>query len=825
MPAVDNQKVILVTLPVTLTDTLRRHEAVILSRAAIILDQHRRQISRANHNGSRSGRINLQLDPSPQVPAVKNIPAVLRQLAITFLLCCGFSGVTAADTASNSNGSTHVGAYVGNEACAGCHSQAASDWQGSHHDLAMQEATETTVLGDFNNATFTYKGVTSRFFTEDGRYWVETDNARGEIERFPVAYVFGVYPLQQLLLPLSGGRLQALSVAWDSRPAAEGGQRWYHIYDGEEIPAGDPLHWTGPYHNWNTRCAECHSTNVQKNYSATDRSFNTTYDQIDVGCEACHGPGSEHIRQLTDETVAIDANRGFTMSLAARGEWAWAEGSAIAHRTTPLDNNTQIDNCGRCHARRSTLGDYHYGANLLDTHRLATIESPLYWPDGQIRDEVYVYGSFIQSKMHQAGVVCSNCHNPHSNKLYVEGNGLCAQCHQPATYDTPEHHFHPAESTGAQCVECHMPETVYMGVDWRRDHSMRIPRPDLSLTTGSPNACTQCHTDKDASWAMAALNDKGIAPKSSRHPARAFHQAQRGDIRSLPSLKSIVADDNASNMLRASALEHYSQFGAPDLPQTAALLLRSDDPLLRVSGVRAAGNLVPRQRYLMLRAFMDDSVLAVRMAVAEQLASTPINELRPKDIAQLNPLFDEYEQVHSQHLDMPSVQLQLANFWRARGQMTKTEAALREALRINPQLGPAVINLADLLRETGREEEARTLLTEAIAISPEPGGLQHSLGLLEIRAGNMTQALTLLKAAADAESGASRHRYVYAIALNDTGKPDEALALLERLNTELPGNPDLLYALVGYAQATGDAAKANRYQGQLQAVIQGSGLR
>lgn len=716
--------------------------------------------------------------------------------------------------------------FVGNAACTSCHTQAAADWYNSHHDLAMQEATPDTVLGDFNDAIFKYAGVTSRFYRKGDQFWVQTDNASGELEDFPVAYVFGVYPLQQYLLPLPGGKLQALSIAWDARAEAEGGQRWYHLYPEDAIAAGDPLHWTGPYHNWNTRCAECHSTNVRKQYDAAARSFKTVYDQIDVGCEACHGPGAEHVKHANAKTLDQAAHAGFAMSLAARGQWRWPEGEAIAQRSEPLSGNTQIDNCARCHARRSTLGDYHYGADLLDTHRLSLIEEPLYWPDGQIRDEVYVYGSFIQSKMHQAGVVCSNCHNPHSNKLHAEGNGVCTQCHQPARYDTPEHHHHPATSAGAQCVDCHMPAQVYMGVDWRRDHSMRIPRPDLSLTTGSPNACNQCHKDQTPSWALEAMTQWGQRPKSrSSEPARAFHAAGRGDIRVLPSLKAILDDASATPVLKASAMNHYSGFGAPDLPQTTALLLQSEAPLIRISAVRATAALPPRQRFLMLRILIDDPILAVRMAVAEQLASAPMNELRPKDIAQLEPLFTEYENVQSQHLDMPSVQLQLANYWRNRGELEKAEAALRESLHLNPQLQPAIVNLSDLLRATGRESEARTLLLSAIEASPEPGALQHTLGLLEIRQGNTAAALRYLKAAADTEENASRYRYVYAIALHDTGEPKEAFARLERLNTQLPGNPEVLYALVGWAQEMGDVAKAGRYQGQLQAIAQAAGLR
>lgn len=718
--------------------------------------------------------------------------------------------------------------FMGSEACVACHREEAADWRESHHDLAMQEATPETVLGDFNDATFTYAGTTSRFYRQGGTFWVRTDNGEGELQDFPVSYVFGVYPLQQLLLPLSGGRLQALSIAWDARPQELGGQRWYHLYADSEQPilAGDPLHWTGPYQNWNTRCAECHSTNVKKNYQAATKQFDTQWDEIDVGCEACHGPGSKHLKLAAEGRLDSAQFAGFAMSLAARGQWQWAEDATIAHRVTPLTDNTQIDNCGRCHARRGTLGDYHYGAQLLDTHRVATVNPPLYWPDGQIREEVYVYGSFVQSKMHQAGVVCSNCHNPHSNALRAEGNAVCGQCHKPASYDNASHHRHPVGSTGAQCVECHMPEQVYMGVDGRRDHSMRIPRPDLSLTTNSPNACIQCHENRSNIWAMETLEHWGIRfDDRNSHPARGFHSAQRGDIRALPSLKTLMEDPDQPAILRASAINAYSQFGPPDLPRTAAMLLSSRDALLRLEAARAAAAIDPRQRYLLLRPLIADPVLAVRMEVAQQLAEVPMAELRPQDRQKLEPLFAEYEAVQSQHLDMPATQLQLANYWLARGDAERAESALREALAINPQLEAGIINLADLLARHQREREARQLLEHAIAKHPSPGVLHHSLGLLEIRSGNTAAALVHLKTAAELEDLSSRHRYVYAIALHDTGEPVAAIAVLERLNTELPGNPDVLSALIGYSRELGDTTKSRHYQSQLESIVRSAGLR
>jgi len=720
--------------------------------------------------------------------------------------------------------------FVGNDDCASCHASQVQGWTGSHHDLAMQEASEKTVLGDFDNATFVYEGVTTSFYRKGDEYWVKTDNENGELQDYRVAYVFGVYPLQQLLLPIEKGRLNALSIAWDARNVSEGGQRWYQIYEDQEpVTAESPLHWTGIYHNWNSRCAECHSTNVVKGYDGARRQYTTTYDQIDVGCEACHGPGSRHVELANAGKIdrsQSSAEMGLALSLAARGQWRRAPGDDIAQRVTPLTDQTQVDNCGRCHSRRATLGDYHYGQSLLNTHRLSTLESPLYWHDGQILDEVYVYGSFMQSKMAQAGVVCSNCHNPHSNELVAEGNAVCTQCHTPETYDAPAHHRHSVTSAGSACVECHMPSQVYMGVDARRDHSMRIPRPDISLSIGSPNACTQCHEDKSDAWAYDALQTWGVNGRfTDLSLAKARQSADRGDMRALPTLESVVADTSQSDLMRASIIEQLGNLGSRQLPNAAAMLLRSNSPVLRASAVRALRGVEPVQRYLMLRPFIRDHSLSVRMEVAQLLAGIPASELRAQDIADLEPLFEEYLAVQSDHLDMPSVQLQLANFWIDRGDSTKATAALEEALRLNSQLEPAIVNLVDILRRDGKNEEASALLSRSIERIPESGSLWFSQGLHLIRLGHTTEGLVSLKRAAELENEGSRHRYVYAIALNDTGSESEAMSVLERLNASLPGQPDVLNALLSFARDSGDRQRYERYRAQLVALMQATGSR
>jgi len=729
-----------------------------------------------------------------------------RLLLTALLLCC---------SATN--------AFTGSDACQDCHTEEHAQWRGSHHDLAMQLPTPATVLGNFDNASFSYNGITTRFYRKGDKFMVNTDGEDGKLQDFEVAYVFGVDPLQQYLLPLSRGRLQALSIAWDARPAAEGGQRWYHLYPDEKIDYKDPLHWTGTYQNWNTSCAECHSTDLQKNYIAESRSFETKFAELNVGCEACHGPGEQHLALAKQGQLKDATNGGFPTALAQRGQWAFPADAHIARRTEPLQSNAQIDSCGRCHSRRGTLGAYHYGADLLDTHRLALPQSPLYYPDGQIRDEVYEYGSFVQSKMHQAGVVCSNCHEPHSLQLHAPGNGVCAQCHEAAHYDTAQHHQHKKDSTGAQCANCHMPQTTYMGVDVRHDHSMRIPRPDLSMVMDTPNACNKCHQDKDAPWALEALRQWGVQFRDTGdHPARAFQRIAQGDNRVVPQLAQIGADTNSAPIWRATAMEALGQVGGRDALQTATQLLYDDDPLLRVSTVRALDFLPLQQRLQLLDHLMDDPVTAVRMEVAASLAGVPLDQVTPEQAAKLRTLFDEYVRILQQDADMPGVQLQLGIFYITRGDEKAAEAAYREALTLNPQLIPAYLNLADLLRGQSKDADARQLLLKALAVDPNNGPTLHALGLLETRSGQAETALKYLQQAAALETEGTRHRFVYGIALHDLGHPDEAIVQLQSLLRSVPHSEEVLLALANYSAELGQRDKALGYAKTLVQIAPGN---
>ena len=381
--------------------------------------------------------------------------------------------------------------YVGSESCKSCHETAYNDWKGSHHDLAMMEANETSVLADFNT-TFTSQGVTSKFYKEDGKFFVHTEGKDGIYDDFEIILTFGIEPLQQYIVEFPRGKFQCLRTAWDTEK-----KLWFDLYPDMKLVHDEWIHWTKGGLNWNTMCSDCHSTLVKKNYNPVKDSYNTTYSIIDVSCEACHGPGKEHVEIAeSDEFKNNPDTINRYLGKLYMGKY-----------TLPKQ---MVDDCARCHSLRTQYTEYYDHEGIyMDHYAPDLLRDGVYFGDGQILGEVYVYGSFIQSKMYAQNVKCNDCHNIHSLELKFQDNELCLQCHEPEKYDVKEHHFHEVKTEAAECISCHMPGRIYMGNDFRRDHSFRVPRPDLTARYGVPNTCNEagCHDDQSAEWAAKAVKE------------------------------------------------------------------------------------------------------------------------------------------------------------------------------------------------------------------------------------------------------------------------------------------------------------------------------
>ena len=711
--------------------------------------------------------------------------------------------------------------YVGQEPCAKCHTEQIKLWRNSHHDLAMQHTTDETVLADFNNTKFTYAGITSTFYKKNDKFMVRTDGPDGKLSDYEIKYVFGVTPLQQYLVELDNGRLQALTIAWDTRAKAEGGQRWFHIYPDENITYTDELHWTRTNFNWNGMCAECHSTNLKKNYDNATDTFKTSWSEIDVSCEACHGPASNHIAWAKKGPgwEAFKDQKGLDVLFDERKEVTWKLNAKTgnAQRSVALTSEKEIEICAPCHSRRSVIStDYSPGKPFLDHYIPRLLDEGMYFADGQIQEEVYVYGSFLQSKMYHAGVTCSDCHEPHSLQLRAQGNGVCLQCHAGSKFDTSKHHHHKVESKGALCAECHMPPRNYMVVDPRHDHSFRIPRPDLSVELGTPNACNQCHADKDAAWAASQVKQwYGKTTAGYQQFARALDAGRKGKTAAGRLLAQQINNIETPDIARATAISNLPRQLDQSTLEVIQRSLKDEDALVRMASVGAVEGLQASMLVQLVFPLLDDPVRSVRIEAARVLAPVPVGQLQGEQLAVYKKATDEYIQSQTANAERPEAMLNLGNYYTARGDIDKAEAAYKKSIELEEVFVPAYINLADLYRAQKNEADAYNVLLKAKQAAENNAAVHHALGLLLVRQQKASEAIVELEAAARLMPENYRYIYIYAVALNSTGEPDEAIEQMQIAYDRFPGNVEILQALISFNRDAGNAFAAERYMKKL----------
>lgn len=598
--------------------------------------------------------------------------------------------------------------YVGSEACIACHTEVATAWSGSHHALAWTMPSPETVAADFDGTVFAHDGMVARFRVEGDTYHVEVKEKDGVTTDYRVHSVAGIEPLQQYLLETEPGKLQSFDVVWDTEEGS-----WFHLYPNAELPPDDGLHWTGPYKNWNARCAECHATGYEKNYDAATQSYASTQAEIGVGCEACHGPASMHIDWARDTTREPPKDFGFSQPFAK------TEGT--------------IQQCATCHSRREAHDDMSPvpGTPYHDAYGLALLRPGAYHADGQILDEVYVYGSFLQSRMYAAGVGCLDCHNAHSANLIAEGNAVCTQCHSPAgnprfetlrsaEYDSPEHHLHAPGTSGAECKSCHAPEQVYMGNDWRADHSFRIPRPDLASHTGAPDACTTCHTDREASWAAEEIATR--FPKSDNRVSQYGLTLARGRDNAFAAageLADLATDADQPSIVRATALWLLEQSGDPDIAERLVALLSDADPLIRSAAVGQQRTAPLQQRALRLVDLLDDPVRSVRIAAARALLDAPVARFPDRFAGDFNAAMGEWRSAMASRLDFPETHLQLAGVSLTMRNMVAAERAFAEVVRLDPQRQEAWVMRVRIAAATEGPQRALSIVNAALEVLPD----------------------------------------------------------------------------------------------------------
>ncbi|UVC14448.1 tetratricopeptide repeat protein [Mesorhizobium onobrychidis] len=665
--------------------------------------------------------------------------------------------------------------FVDEKRCASCHADQAAAFSKSNHAKAMAVANENTVRANFDGARFEHDGILTTFLKRGGEYLVRTEGPDGKEGEFQVKYTFAYEPLQQYLIDIGGGRLQALDIAWDTTK-----QEWFWLGTGKPARPGTTYHWTGPFYRWNRTCIDCHSTDPQANFEPETGEYQSTYVATSIGCQSCHGGGAKHVEWAEAGSLQSVANFGLA----------------------PVDQ----DVCLGCHSRRTKLlGGYGPGKALLDHFSPDLLRPDLYFPDAQILDEVFEYGSFQQSKMARAGVVCLDCHRQHEATLKAEGNAVCTQCHTETkperfadfdpsgSFDTPAHTHHPVESAGALCANCHMPERTYMKVDPRRDHSLVIPRPDLSIAYGTPNACTTCHAKETNAWAAETMDTwYGVAWRQRPTIAHAFGGAARNDPAAIMALRALVADREQAGIVKGSAIAEMGRIGGEAVVADARAATENSNPLIRLGAAQAAGNLPPELRLEAVGKLLADETRAVRVAAVMALGNAPTGDLLGDQRRDFDAAVEDLRAFVQANADMAEAQNSYGLFLMGQRQAAEAEAALRRAISLDSSLAGAHANLAELYRATGQNEKSESTYAEAIRVSPEDPLLRYGHALSLVRAKNMTGAISELEASVRLAPANVQYRTTLAIALDSVGRTGDAFQMLGESVTNGSADPNLL---------------------------------
>ncbi|WP_159022432.1 tetratricopeptide repeat protein [Formosa sp. L2A11] len=685
----------------------------------------------------------------------------------------------------------HEDGFVGDSQCMTCHKGVFDDWSGSDHDLAMQVANDSTVLGDFNNVKTIIDGVSYHFTKANDKFMVHVKEIDGSETDYEITYTFGVKPLQQYLIEFDRGRKQVLRVTWDSVK-----NRWYHQYKGDQIDPHDWLHWTETAQNWNTMCAECHSTNLKKNYDVETDAFNTTYSIINVSCESCHGPAERHVY--------------------------WAEhvqDSIHTENTYIIPGNSQLSQmnmCAPCHARRARLTEKMIpGTAFEDQYMLQNITNDLYHGDGQIEDEDYVYGSFLQSKMYHDGVKCSDCHNPHTLKVKFQDNRLCLQCHAPS-YDEPSHHFHEKATEGSKCINCHMTGALYMGNDFRRDHSFRLPRPDQSVEYGTPNACTQCHQDKSDEWAAKQVVD--------------WYGTERLDHFSddlLISNKSNINDqerdrlDQFINNLNYPAIARstvISNLNITNKEQFEAILKSLEDPsaMVRYSALQKFRGVSPQDRVSIASKYLSDTTRLVRIGAMQLLTGVDTQILATVNQTALSKARNELETMMFTNADFSTGRLQLGDYYLQNNDIDNAIKNYELALKKDSLLLPVYSNLATSYSLKGDSKLALNTLNLWLKKEPKEGRAHYLRALLYFELKQYDAAVSNLKMAIQIDPTDTRSMYNLSTYYYQNKQFSDAESVILKAIKLQKSNQDYQYLLALIYRDQGKTEKSNKIMQALQ---------
>ena len=718
-----------------------------------------------------------------------NKPRILAVISITLFVFSGtiFLQRCKPKGAENTSQQSSNNEFVGDKSCKSCHAKEYNDWLQSRHFMAMQPPNDSTVEGDFNNTTFTADGVTSRFFKKDGKFFINTQGDDGNNHDYEVKYTFGFTPLQQYLVEFPGGRMQVPRVSWDTKQ-----KKWFHQYPGQKISSKDWFHWTGNSQNWNTMCASCHSTNLQKNYNIEADSYNTTFSVLNVSCESCHGAGKLHVDFVNSND--------------------YKNGKKIPGSYFPLDKDStqlaQINTCAPCHARKSDISASLIQSGEIMDNLIPEIPSTEHFhADGQANDEDYIYTSFLESKMFRRGVKCSNCHNPHSGKILFAANQLCLQCHAK-TYDDPSHTFHPVGATASGCKSCHMPGKIYMGNDTRHDHIFRAPRPDLSVKYGTPNACNNCHNDKSAQWAADTIT-KWYGPLRKYHFAEDLIPGSKLDGNSEAHLIKILGDTSVPDIIKATVAYYLGSIPTQNSFQALLKCLADKDAQIRYRALRSLSNFPAANWRDNVGPLLADKVRAVRIAAADLYTTFPAQQIPAQYSSTFSAARNELQNYLAYQADFSIGNVMIADHYLQQQDYNNAEKFYLRALKKDSMMNYARLNLSTGYNAQGKNDKALEVLQTAVKIDPNNDRIHYNMALLYNEMNNKAAAERSFAKAVQLKTNNPRVYYNYGLLLNEAKKFKEAEMILQKGIVINPSS-EMYYALCFVYLQSNDKAKAKQ---------------
>lgn len=666
--------------------------------------------------------------------------------------------------------------------CAQCHREAFDSWLTSQHAWANRWLDpikdEAAFAKDVSFSIGASRATISRNKGKPILSWKEPGEQAHLF--FPEA-VIGVAPLWQYLVLTPGGRWQVFPQAWD--PAA---REWFHVFGEETRDPQDWGHWFNRGNNWNSQCASCHMTGFEKGYNPQTDAYHSRWRGMGVSCLQCHGEMKGH-----------------------------PEAGAVVDKTAAKTPGRDQDTCASCHSRREELtGRFHPGESFEDHYRIVLADQEgVYYPDGQVRQENFEYGSLLMSRMGMKGVTCLDCHNPHSGKLLlpVENNALCLSCHQAPgrrsaiPIEPLAHSHHPTGSKGNLCIECHMPVTKYMMRDPRRDHGFTVPDPLLTQELGIPNACNRCHSDRSTEWAIEWTKKwYGSKPdRPSRRRARAIARAHKRDADVVPELTSLLEKEEnpAWRAVLLSLLSPWSQ--DPRVRKHLQDALRSDHAWVRSAALRSLRE-VP-ESFEETASLQNDPSRLVRV---DALWSSVVQGKTPGSGLQ--------ELVHylEHNADQPQGALKQAQFAVARGEKDKAELWIRKAADWDRSSAYAQFMKGQVLNLLGKNMEALGAFQDAHRLEPENADYTYSLGLLFAELNRSREAQEFLKKTVQLDPSFGRAWYNLGLAYAQSGDVELALRALAKAEVLLADSPEPAYAIATIVLRRGDKAKAEEALGR-----------